>query len=261
MENAVLMWWASLSTLGIINIGLWFYLNRKELKSGETNLMIWLCFIYVIVCFYRSALPRADVQRMMLFDTWFSSVFLGRSAATIAELAFVAQWAILLNKLSDIYRLPIVRSLAIILVPLIAIAEVFSWYGVILGFNMAHAYEESLWAVTFLIVIVAFGYLIPHVDQKLKKIFTFVILGCSAYVAFMVLIDIPMYYTRHLADLEAGKTYPDFWQGIKEVNYKRIISWDYQLWKDEIPWMTGYFSLCVYSSLGITVFFRQIKSK
>ena len=41
----------------------------------------------------------ADVQRICLFDTWLSSVVVGRSVATVAEICFAAQWAIILHQL------------------------------------------------------------------------------------------------------------------------------------------------------------------
>jgi len=62
----------------------------------------WLLVLsagYVLGCAYRSALPVYDVQRLCLFDSWLSSVIVGRSVATIAELCFVAQWALLLREL------------------------------------------------------------------------------------------------------------------------------------------------------------------
>jgi len=49
--------------------------------------------------------PRADVQRICLFDTWLSSIVRrGRSVATIAEVCFVAQWAIVLRALANVSK-------------------------------------------------------------------------------------------------------------------------------------------------------------
>ena len=61
--------------------------------------MLLLCAAYVFGCAFRSFLPRADVQRICLFDTWLSSVVVGRSVATLAEICFAAQWAIVLHQL------------------------------------------------------------------------------------------------------------------------------------------------------------------
>ena len=67
-------------------------------QSG-IELMLLLCAAYVFGCAFRSFLPRADVQRICLFDTWLSSVIVGRTVATVAEVCFAAQWAIILHQL------------------------------------------------------------------------------------------------------------------------------------------------------------------
>jgi len=46
--------------------------------------MLLLCAAYVFGCAFRSFLPRAEV--ICLFDTWLSSVALGRTVATAAEI-------------------------------------------------------------------------------------------------------------------------------------------------------------------------------
>ncbi len=60
-----------------------------------------LSAVYVLGCAFRAIVPRADVQRIGLFDSWVSSVLVGRSVATVAELCFIAQWALLLHKISS----------------------------------------------------------------------------------------------------------------------------------------------------------------
>ena len=63
------------------------------------ELMLFLSAAYVFGCAFRSFLPRADIQRICLFDTWLSSATVGRSVATVAEICFAAQWAIILHQL------------------------------------------------------------------------------------------------------------------------------------------------------------------
>jgi hypothetical protein len=86
------------------NIAVWFYYNylqepRALGGTSEADLMLFLSAAYVFGCAFRSVLPRADIQRICLFDTWLSSVTVGRSVATVAEICFVAQWAIILHQL------------------------------------------------------------------------------------------------------------------------------------------------------------------
>jgi hypothetical protein len=65
---------------------------------SRSNRCYGLCTAYVIGCAFRSVLPQADVQRICLFDTWLSSILVGRSVATVAELCFAVQWAIVLRE-------------------------------------------------------------------------------------------------------------------------------------------------------------------
>src|SRR5262249_520284 len=92
-----LAWWWVLLTLAVGgDIGFWFLMYRQLRMqpaaglsgAADTQLMLFLCAAYVFGCAFRSLLPRADVQRICLFDTWLSSVVIGRSVATAAEICF-----------------------------------------------------------------------------------------------------------------------------------------------------------------------------
>src|SRR6202012_1996661 len=95
------------------------------------GLMLLLCAAYVFGCAFRSILPRADVQRICLFDTWLSSVVVGRSVATVAELCFAAQWTIVLTRLGAMAGSDTVLNAALLILPLILMAEAFSGYAVL----------------------------------------------------------------------------------------------------------------------------------
>src|SRR6266481_5876052 len=105
-SNPVAVWWGFLLVVSAANIGLWLLLERRvrgearDRRRGafRIELLVLLCAAYVFVCAFRSVLPRTDVERLCLFDTWLSSVMVGRSVATIAELCFAAQWAIVLHQ-------------------------------------------------------------------------------------------------------------------------------------------------------------------
>src|ERR1700686_4570762 len=88
-SNPLAWWWGVLTLVSGVNIGIWFLLYRQlqppAASSGGTpgiEVMLLLCAAYVFGCAFRSFLPRADVQRICLFDTWLSSVVVGRSVAT-----------------------------------------------------------------------------------------------------------------------------------------------------------------------------------
>lgn len=76
-SNPVARWWVLLSVVSSGNIALWFLLYRQFYTEPAGNpdstsgiqLMLLLCAAYVFGCAFRSVLPRADVQRICLFDT------------------------------------------------------------------------------------------------------------------------------------------------------------------------------------------------
>src|SRR3954470_23509124 len=139
LSNPVTLWWAMLTLVSLANIAFWFILYR-QLEGGssgglgqgsETSSMLMLSAAYVFGGAFRSVLPRADVQRICLVDSWLSSVFVGRTVATIAEIAFAAQWAIILAQLGAIADAETAVNMARIIVPLVVIAEICSWYAVV----------------------------------------------------------------------------------------------------------------------------------
>src|SRR6201996_3617589 len=106
-SNPLAIWWSFLIVVSAGNLALLYVLYsryRSNNRARSTSVLameplLVLGAAYVIGCAFRSILPRADVQRICLFDTWLSSVLVGRSVATVAELCFAAQWAIILNQL------------------------------------------------------------------------------------------------------------------------------------------------------------------
>src|SRR5262249_25559123 len=95
-------WWQFLCAVSVANIVLWtlaaWEVSREA--DGYQFKQLILSGLFVAACAFRSILPRIDLERMCLWDSRFSSVFLGRSVATIAELCFALQCALLLFKLS-----------------------------------------------------------------------------------------------------------------------------------------------------------------
>src|SRR5215468_4571634 len=131
-SNPVSIWWGFLLIVSSINVGLWLALHGYfRSRNRAVELIVLLSAAYVFGCAFRAVLPRADVQRICLFDTWLSSVFVGRSVATVAEVCFVAQWAIILSQLGGLAGAQTTANIALVIVPVIIIAECFSWYAVL----------------------------------------------------------------------------------------------------------------------------------
>ena len=213
--------------------------------------MIWLSFLYVFICAFRSFLPRADVQRIVLFDTWFSSVFVGRTVATIAELAFIAQWSLLLMLIAQVTKSRWTKAVSVIILVTISIAEICSWYAVIRTHYLGNVIEESLWGISYALIMSALILEIPKFKGIMKLNAFFAVVGSALYVLFMFTVDVPMYFSRLVSDDLSKKNYFGFVQGLIDLNTKWVVTLDINDWKQEIPWMTLYFTFAVLVSLAL----------
>ena len=119
----VVVWWGFLLAVSAANIVMFLLLLgrfRAQLRGGSWRWFTvewrepWmlLCAAYVFGCAFRAALPRADVQRICLFDTWLSTVVVGRSVATVAEICFALQWAIVLRQIAAYDPIAVEAALA-----------------------------------------------------------------------------------------------------------------------------------------------------
>ena len=260
-SNPVSWWWGLLTLVSGVNIAVWFVLYRElpVLPTGAAGsasgigMMLLFCAAYVFGCAFRSFLPRADVQRICLFDTWLSSVMVGRSVATVAEICFVAQWAILLHQLGTMTGAETVVNAAWVIVPLILIAESLSWYAVLTRNYLGNAIENSLWAVSFFAIGVALCRLLPEFNGVARLILAISIAGIAAYLAFLMTIDVPMYLKRwRTGDADGDKRLTPR-EGLRDVRTRWVVTHDIAEWKEEMAWMALYFSLAVWSSLALCV--------
>jgi hypothetical protein len=256
-SNPVALWWLFLVTVSAVNVVLWFKLcafavrtanNRRPGLFGIEPLVL-LSGAYVFGCAFRSILPRADVQRICLFDTWLSSVMLGRSVATVAELCFAIQWAIVLRELAQLSHSDTAKNIAKLIVPLIALAECCSWYAVISTNFLGNVLENSLWTVTFTLIAIA----LARVALSFRGIAQWAIAATAAgalgYVIFMSTIDVPMYFGRWQAEIADGTQPLGLLAGLYDVATRWVVSHNIADWHQEILWMSLYFSAAVWASL------------
>ena len=260
MSVGVLSWWSCLCAVAGFNILAWSLsavaLNRRRAAMhpehhASRRWQLQLAAIYVFGCAFRSALPVFDVPRLCLVDSWLSSVLVGRSVATCAELCFVAQWAVMLYETSRATGSRFARFVSLILVPLIAAAEICSWYSVLTTANIGHVVEESLWGVSVALLVasvVAMG--ARSSAARRPMLFIWCVAG-AAYVTYIFRVDVPMYWSRWMADQVTGRHYLGIIQGIHDVASRRLISYQWNDWKSEVVWMSLYFSVAVWLSIAL----------
>ena len=96
-EHKTILWWRMLSSLAGINICLWVWVALTvEVQSVYVFWQLVLSGVFTGVCAFRSFFPRIDLERYCLVDSFISSMVVGRSAATVAEISFASQIALLM---------------------------------------------------------------------------------------------------------------------------------------------------------------------
>jgi hypothetical protein len=74
----------------------------------------------------------------------------------------------------------------------------------------------------------------------------------------MLYVDIPMYYGR-ITDqdyiFQSDKTFYNHIEGMASCN---IVSKSYEIWKDEIPWMSGYFIGATWLSIELIYIYNLL---
>ncbi len=261
-SNPVAIWWTFLVAVSAGNIAalLALYLHHRSSPSGRARTiaaiepLLLLCAAYVLGCAFRSVLPRADVQRICLFDTWLSSVMVGRSVATVAEMCFIIQWAIVLHALGRLTGSDIAKNISRIIVPLIALADGCSWYAVISTNYLGNVLENSLWTLTFALVALALTRLVPRFRGNVQLAIAAAAFGSVGYMIFMGTVDVPMYFARWQTQLADGTPSLGLMAGLHDLATRWVVTHDIAQWREEIAWMSLYFSMAVWTSLALGSF-------
>ena len=260
LSSEVVVWWALLCAVSVINVYGWHRTARRVARESTTaeasvyryqRWQLLLSAVFVLGCGFRSLFPRADVQRIGLIDSWLSSVLVGRSVATAAELCFMAQLALLLHLAARAVGSRFGVAVSWLLVPLIAVAEVCSWSAVLTTCYLGNVAEESLWALAASL-LVAGGLIVWARRRAARGPFLAAALALGIlYIIFMISCDIPMYVSRWQADEARGRAYLALSQGLRDAWSRRVVTFSWEEWRAEIPWMTLYFSVCVWWSLAL----------
>lgn len=247
-----------MSFIATLNIVLLFFTYRtfNKRKADYSPTVLWtrnihmvMATIYVFVCGFRSYVPRGDVRRIVLVDHWISAIAIGRSAATIAELSLAAQWALMLYEVGKSTGNKTILTFSKLIVPMLVVAECFSWYACTTGNFFGTIIEESLWGISGAVLVTGFIIARPYYVGAQRKFINIVLGSGTFYVLYMAFMDVPSYVRKFTADQAAGKHYDTLKQGFIEVATQRNLTHAYDDWKYEMVWMTLYFSLAVWASL------------
>lgn len=260
MANTTLLWWTLLCTVSIFNVlawaaaAGWAHRHAQRLPADTRRairLQMLLSAGYVLGCAYRSAFPVYDVGRQVLVDSWWSSVVVGRSVATVAELCFAAQWALLMHAAARASGQRLGMGVARLVMPMIVTAELCSWHAVLTTSNLGHVFEETLWGLCAAALVLSMVRLWPRCRRELRPALATAALIGVGYVAYMFQVDVPMYWTRWLAEADQGRAPLSLMEGFFDASRRWVVTHDWAHWQSEVVWMTLYFSLAVWLSIGL----------
>ena len=259
-SHAVVWWHTLLRVTAVLNLVLWSLsavavTREHPVIYAETNaacqVQLLLSAVYVLGCAFRSALPVFDIPRLVLVDSRLSSVLLGRSVATVAELCFAAQWALILHRTAWLTGSPFGQAVSLAILPLSVFAEGCSWHAVLTTAQRGHVVENSIWGLSAALVVASMLVIGPHRLAALYPPMIAWIVGGAAYVVFMFVFDVPMYWSRWLADQSNGRQYLSIARGMVDVCRRWSVSYRWEDWKDEVLWMSLYFTFAVWISVSL----------
>ena len=246
------LWVAALAALAVLNAGLWLWMaSTLSPPTSYAESQLVLSAVYVGVCGFRSLFPRVDLERICLWDSWLSTIMLGRTAATIAEMCFALQCGLFVQKLSELTGLPALAWAAQAFVPLALVAQLCCWYAVLSLNHLGHAVEETLWALIMGILALSAGAAGFASQGGLAWLLltgaVVYALGAGLTLAF----DVSMYVSRRRAWGNVDRL--PLALGLRDCRVRRKPTKSWEVWRQEVAWMTLYFSIGVWTSLAMVL--------
>ena len=120
---------------------------------------------------------------------------------------------------------------------------------------LANAIENSIWGVSFFIVGIGLCRLLPDFEGPVSVVLVIAIIGIAGYLLFLATIDVPMYMTRWQVESNDSSKRLSPLAGLRDASVRWVVAHDIAEWKDEIAWMSLYFSAAVWASLALCVFY------
>lgn len=255
-EKITLLWWKLLSIIALLNISFWvfsyhYFSTQKTEIDTLTRQHLILSGIYTLVCAFRSFWPRIDLERYVLKDHWLSSIVLGRSAATIAEISFAIQMKLFIDELIYHSQLVYFADYTWIIIVFLTIAQLFCWLSVINLSHFGHIIEESLWGITFSFIAFTISFSIPVLTGTWLYIAWLGAISSWIYVAYMFMVDVPMYYKRWQSS-GSQRSHVSFTHSFQDALKRRQYNRSWSIWKQEAIWLTGYFCGAVLLSISLS---------
>ena len=245
------LWWHLMCCGTYFNVML---LSTISPTTNDEKKQKYLSSLFLLSTSIRSLFPRIDVERICYFDTFISTTIVGRTLATVGEVAFSLQISLAMLRLMK--ELDVRSFVPYVITPAITVAQVLCWCGVLTTNQLFHCFEESIWTI-FMFLLIPLTFRLMR-KTECNKVY-YKLMGCmtllTIYVIYMAFIDVPMYYKRYIHNEKQNVSYLSLKEGIADSTSCKVVTQSYYVWKEDSIWMIGYFIFCSLISIGL------IKSK
>src|SRR5262249_39283569 len=100
--------------------------------------------------------------------------------------------------------------------------------------------------------------LLPEFDGLVYLALVVAIIGIAAYLVFLITIDVPMYLSRWQDGLTLpGKALGPL-EGLRDASIRWVVTHDFAQWKDEIAWISLYFTAAVWPGLALCLMYAHL---
>lgn len=260
------VWWWTMLVVSVFNVVLLIAALRTSKTSSppkEKAVLAAAAILFTLTCAYRAILPRVDVVRQCWFDSPANWIIFGRFFACWAEIGWATQMGLVLRRLAISMQEQgmishSVRTRAhqagIAVISMACFAECWSWTNLITESDLFSTVEQALWCALFLVTGVGMVVLMRMLDKPLRS---------TPYMLFAALVIMMgleqgyeafgLYLTRFLDEQHRGVPFQGFVTGLGKLADCAHVTKNINNWKDDFPWMTGYFSVGVWSSIWLAV--------
>lgn len=238
--------------IGIVtNLFLFFKTLSEPFSSVDVYLLAPAQLLFLISA-YRCLFPNNYSKKIVLHDTFFSSIFLTRFLVTFVEIAYIYQFSYVLRLINDDQFL-IVDLLSWIMVLQVSISQFFVWSAILFNEENLYFYEELGWFVIFSIntILSIFLYFFAEINSTQVVLLVISTIFGFLYLPWQV-IHIRMIKRRVRQMSQSEGSLPAFkkeifFKGLRKSLYERIKLTDYDSWGGWVgmTWMYNYWIILI----------------
>src|SRR5262245_22824909 len=194
-DYTVFLWLLKLGAL--VNLYLLAH-TPAPFAPGVDPYLVLPAQIFFVVSLYRCLFPVRYEHNVVFHDSIFSSIFVTRLFATIAEIAYIYQFSRVL-RLLNVDQVGWMDALSWLMVAVATISQVFVWAAILTGRLELYFYEELGWLLIFIANTAAAAtlYLTTDVHGGRQALLLTSLLFGAGYLPFQLI---------HLRGLRAAAT-------------------------------------------------------